>query len=110
MSRESIIERLESIEGVDVSDIIQDVENVFNDMEDLRHDLRRAKDDLDDKKEEISVLEDTVAELESKSPVDFEKQMHNNLRTQSVLEDLLKNIDYIPIAELEEFVAKHRKL
>jgi len=45
MSRESIIEKLESIDGVDVSDIIQDVQNVFDDMEDLKHDLRRAKDD-----------------------------------------------------------------
>lgn len=110
MSRESIIEKLESIEGVDVSDIIQDVENVFNDMEDLRHDLRRANDNLDDKKKEIEVLEETVEEVENKSPIDFEKQMHNNLRTQSVLEDLLANIDYIPIDQLEEFVAKHRKL
>jgi len=96
MSRESIIEKLESIDGVDVSDIIQDVQNAFDDMEDLRHDLRRAKDDLDDKEEEIEVLEETVEELESKSPVE--------------LEDLLRNIDYVPINELEDFVAKYRNV
>jgi len=120
-NRSSLIAKiggLETEENVDVvSDIVSDVDALFDDLEaredgidDLKTEVNDLEKKLDNKKEEIEVLEETVEELENKSPVEFDKKMHNNIRTQSVLEDLLINIDYIPINELEDFVAKHRKL
>lgn len=115
MSKRSLL--IGKIEGLktennteSVVKIISEVEDLFDDLEMFEDEIDDLKDEIKDKKSEISDLEDEISELEDKNPIEFDKQMHNNLRTQSVLEDLLNNIDYIPIAELEEFVTKHRKL
>jgi chromosome segregation ATPase len=113
-SRSSLIAKiggLETEENVDVlKEIVSEVDELFDSLELFENEIDDLKDELKDKKSEINELESEVEELQDKDVLEFDNQTHNNLRTQSVLEDLLKNIDYIPIAELEEFVAKHRKL
>jgi len=106
-NRSSLIAKiggLETEENVDiVSDIISDVDALFDEIDDL-------EDELKYKKTEVDELECEVEELKGKDVLEFENQTHNNLRTKSVLEDLLRNIDYIPINELEDFVAKYRNV
>jgi len=127
MAKSKTIKKLEEIEkehGIDVSDIISEVEELFDDNEELEDDVKRLKDEveeledeneeLEDKvdklKDEVEELEKAVFESESKDSFEFENKVHNNLRTQSALEDLFKNMDYIPIDKLEAFINRHKKL
>jgi len=120
MTKSETIKKLEDLEkehGIDVSDIISEVEELFDDNEELEDDVKELKqkvedlkDEVEDLKDEVEGLEESLLEAESKTPFEFENQTHNNLRTQSALEDLFKNIDYIPIDKLEEFINQHKQL
>jgi len=113
MAKSETIKKLEEIEnehGIDVSDIISEVEELFDDNEELEDDIKKLKDEIEDLEEKVEELEGVVLESESKDNFEFDNKIHNNLRTQSALEDLFKNIDYIPIDKLEKFINQHKQL
>jgi len=113
MAKSKTIKKLEEIEKehrIDVSDIISEVEELFDDNEELEDYVKDLKQKVEDLKDEVEELEKAVFESESKDNFEFDNKIHNNLRTQSALEDLFKNIDYIPIDKLEAFINRYKKL
>jgi len=97
--RNDLLEKIKFIQkefDYDCQDIIDEIDELF--------------DEVEEKEEEIESLEEQVSELEEKNPIEFDNNTHNNIRTQSVLENLLRNIDYIPVDELEKFTDRYNKV
>ena len=93
------------------------MENKIKELEaeirDLESENKRLESKIDDKDNEIDELQDDI--FENEKEIDQLKQgfhlelIHANVRTQSVIEELFDNLDYIPIAELEKFINNYKK-
>lgn len=71
--------------------------------------FKEFEDKIESLKEDIEELEEQVKEAESISSFTIEGD-HDNIRTVSCLESIFKNLDYIPIEELETIAKKYAVL
>lgn len=118
MSKEKFIKSLEGISEEFVSeekanDLLDMANEVFEEFEDeierLESDLKEKDSKIDDLKGEIEALVEELEESESISSFVIEGN-HKNIRITSCLESIFKNLDYIPIDELETIVKKYAVL
>jgi predicted RNase H-like nuclease (RuvC/YqgF family) len=76
-------------------------------IEELKRRNKILDDENDDYQEEINDLEDKIYALQTGFHLEG---VHANNRTQMAMEELFDNLDYIPIAELENFINTHKQL
>lgn len=88
---------------VDLTEIETEAESVIDELED-------AQDEIKDLKKEVDELLQEIEELESRPVAEFENVAFNNIVTQSAIETILRNIEYIPASELEEFANKYNRI
>ncbi len=115
MKKNEFLKELEQISDEFVNEswanqLYEKAEAVFEDLEDT---IENFKSDLKDKEQEIeslnSDLEESQIELNRKSTHGFEVSgIHDNIVTVGVLESLFRNIEYIPIQKLEEFINQYK--
>jgi len=97
-----------------VVEIYTEAEEIFGDLNEeikgLKNDVKEKDSEIDDLKEEIEGFEERIKEFDSEPIFQFDNQMHNNIRTIGALEDLFKNLDYVPVDEIETLVKKYAVL
>jgi predicted RNase H-like nuclease (RuvC/YqgF family) len=95
----------------EIISLYTEAEELFEEYDDNISDL---KSEIKDKDDEIDTLEDGLIEKDkeiSELSGGFHLEgLHTNIRTQSAIEELFDNLDYIPIDEIENFVNTHKKL
>ena len=92
----SEIEKLED----EIKDFKVTIKYLEDKIEDLKDDKYNLENEIDDLEEEIEELKKGF-HLEG---------LHANNRTQTAIEELFNNLDYIPIAEIENFINTHKKI
>lgn len=84
-----------------------EIKGLKSEIKQLSGIISRQTDEIEELTDEISGLEERIDELQK----DFSLEgIHANLRTQTAIEELFDNLDYIPITELETFVNTHKKI
>jgi len=80
-------------------------------MEQRISDLEKEVIDLERQlKLEKAISESLRDELDNPEPDFILEGVHANNRTQTAIEELFDNLDYIPIAEIENFINTHKKI
>lgn len=118
--RDKFIKDLESVVDETVSEkqvlaMIEKAEEIFDeyeaDIKEFEDDLKLANEQKDDLKDELEELQDRVLELETEVPNAFHLEgFHNNIVTQSTIQQLFDNLDRIPIQDLQNFLNNYPQL
>lgn len=97
--RKSFLQQIKEVEkefGTELSHLTDSADELFDKLEKVKGELEEA--------------EERVLGLENAPVAEFENNSFNNIVTQSAIETILRNIEYIPTAELEEFANKHNRI
>lgn len=98
-----LIEEAEKEFDIELTEIETEAENLIDEWEHL-------KSKNEDLKENVESLEEQVSELEDANPIEFDNNTHNNIVTQTALETILRNMNYIPVQELVDFANKYDRV